>query len=58
MPQLIEDLREWAQENGLKKITKADIATFLLEKEKDILPETKTMLYSKINAVLKETIEK
>jgi len=54
LPQLIQDCTKWAKQNGLKRVTQSDISTFLLEKNIDILRETKTMLYSKTNALLKE----
>lgn len=54
LPQLIKDCAQWAKQNGLKKVTQSDVSTFLLEKNIDILRETKTMLYSKSNALLKE----
>lgn len=53
LPQLIQDCTKWAKQNGLKRVTQSDISTFLLEKNIDILRETKTMLYSKTNALLK-----
>lgn len=54
LPQLIQDCTKWAKQNGLKRVTQSDISTFLLEKDIDILRETKTMLYSKTNTLLKE----
>lgn len=54
LPQLIQDCTKWAKQNGLKRVTQSDISTFLLEKNIDILKETKTMLYSKTNALLKK----
>jgi len=54
LPQLIQDCTKWAKQNGLKRVTQSDISTFLFEKNIDILRETKTMLYSKTNALLKE----
>ncbi|MFA5015369.1 MAG: hypothetical protein WC549_07505 [Actinomycetota bacterium] len=54
LPKLIEECVQWVKQNGFKKVTQSDISTFLLEKNIDILKETKTMLYSKVNLLLKE----
>jgi hypothetical protein len=44
---------DWATLNGLKKVTLADIDTFIFEKDIDILYETKRALYSTTNLKLK-----
>lgn len=58
LPQLIQDCVNWARQNNLVKVTKSDISTFLLEKNAEVLSETKTMLYSKANVQLKELLGK
>jgi hypothetical protein len=44
---------DWARDRGLKSVTKADLQTFLMEKEIDILPETQKALYLKTNTELR-----
>lgn len=54
LPQLIEDCIKWAKQNGLKRLTKSDISAFILEKDLELFADTETILYSKVNARLKE----
>jgi len=53
LPQLIEDCIKWANENGLKKITKSNINGFLAEKEDDLSTNNKDILYNRVNLKLK-----
>jgi len=53
LPQLIEDCIEWANENGLKKITKSNINGFLAEKEDGLSTNNKDILYNRVNLKLK-----
>ncbi|VVB88959.1 Uncharacterised protein [uncultured archaeon] len=38
---LVNPCVDWVKEHGLKKVTEADVDTFLLEKNKDVSPRTK-----------------
>jgi hypothetical protein len=53
LPSLVSQCVDWARANGLKKITFADLDTFLLEKDIDLLHEIKRTLYSMVNLKLK-----
>ncbi|MGQ9507724.1 MAG: hypothetical protein ACUVTB_07735 [Candidatus Bathycorpusculaceae bacterium] len=53
LPSLVSRCVDWARDNGLKRVTLADVDTFLLEKEIELLHETKRALYSKANLKLK-----
>ena len=53
LPSLINSCIDWAREHGLKRVTKADIEAFLLEKNIEILPQTQRALYAMVNVQLK-----
>ena len=53
LPSLINSCVDWAKERGLKRVTKADIEAFLLEKNIEILPQTQRALYAMVNVQLK-----
>ena len=53
LPSLVGQCIDWARVNGLNKITLSDVDTFVMEKELDILYETKRALYSMANLKLK-----
>ncbi|MCQ5373719.1 MAG: hypothetical protein NO515_01650 [Candidatus Methanomethylicia archaeon] len=53
LPSLVSQCVDWARANGLKRITLADLDTFLLEKDIDLLHEIKRTLYSMVNLKLK-----
>jgi hypothetical protein len=53
LPSLVSQCVDWARINGLKRLTHADVDTYILEKELDILQETKRAIYSMSNLKLK-----
>lgn len=53
LPTLVSKCVDWARVSGLKRVALADIDTFLLEKDLDILRETKKAVYSMTNVKLK-----
>ncbi|MEM3874163.1 MAG: hypothetical protein QXU45_03425 [Candidatus Bathyarchaeia archaeon] len=53
LPSLVSRCIDWAKENGLKRVTLADVDTFLMEKEIELMPQTKRALYSMANLKLK-----
>jgi len=44
---------DWARINNLKRLTLADVDTFIMEKEFDLLTETKRAIYAMANVKLK-----
>ncbi|MHA1251607.1 MAG: hypothetical protein ACTSRP_16570 [Candidatus Helarchaeota archaeon] len=44
---------DWAKEHGLKRVTKADVEAFLLEKNIEILPQSQRAVYALVNVQLK-----
>jgi len=53
IPSLVDQCVDWARANGLRNVSKADIETFLLEKEYDLTKETQKAVYSLSNTRLK-----
>jgi len=53
LPSLVSSCVDWAKERGLKRITKADVEAFLLEKNIEILPQTQRSLYAMANVEIK-----
>ncbi len=53
IPELAEKCTNWARQNNLTRVTQGDLSAFLIENDLAILPETKTMLLSKIKMILK-----
>ena len=53
LPSLVSSCVDWAKDHGLKRITKADIDAFLLEKDIEILPQTQRSLYAMANVEIK-----
>jgi hypothetical protein len=53
LPSLVSQCLDWARINDLKRLTLADVDTFIMEKELDILSETKRAVYSSANVKLK-----
>jgi len=53
LPSLVSSCVDWAKDHGLKRITKADIDAFLLEKGIQILPQTQRALYAMANVEIK-----
>jgi len=50
---LVSSCVDWAKDHGLKRITQADVDAFLLEKNIEILPQTKRALYAMANVAIK-----
>jgi len=44
LPSLVSQCLDWARINSLKRLAQADVDTFILEKDLDILKETKKAL--------------
>lgn len=53
LPSLACQLADWARISGLKRVTYSDIDAFFLEKDIEILKETKKALQSMTNLNLK-----
>jgi hypothetical protein len=53
IPSLVSQVIDWARINGLKRLTLSDVDTYILEKDLDILYETKRALYAMANLKLK-----
>jgi hypothetical protein len=53
LPSLVDQCVDWARVNGLRSVTKADIETYLLENNLDIMKETQRSLYAMTNTKLK-----
>ena len=53
LPSLVSSCVDWARERGLKRITKADVEAFLLEKNIEILSQTQRSLYVMANVEIK-----
>lgn len=50
---LVSQVIDWARINGLKRLTLSDVDTYILEKDLNILIETKRALYAMANLKLK-----
>lgn len=53
LPSIVNQCVDWARINSLKRLTLADIDTFIMEKELDLLNETKRAMYAMANVKLK-----
>jgi len=53
LPSLVSQCVDWARLKGLRRLTLADVDTYVLEKDLDIVKETKRALYSMANLRLK-----
>ncbi len=53
MPKLIDECIQWAEENNLKKLTKAQMTVFLDEKDCSLTWTNDDILYTKVNFKLK-----
>ena len=53
MPELIDECIKWAEENNLKKLTKAQMTVFLDEKDCSLIWTNEDILYTKVNFKLK-----
>ncbi len=53
LPSLVNQCVDWARTNGLRRLTVADVETYILEKNLGILQETKRAIYAMANLKLK-----
>ena len=53
LPTLVGSCIDWAKDHGLKRVTQADVDAFLLDKNIDILSQTKRSLYAMANVSIK-----
>jgi len=53
LPSLVSQCVDWAKNNGLARLTVADVDTYLIEKDLEILQETKRALYAMANVRMK-----
>jgi len=53
LPSLVSQCVDWARINGLKRLTLADVDTYILEKDLTILQEMRRALYAMANLKLK-----
>jgi len=53
LPSLVSQSVDWARIKGMKRLTLADVDSYAMEKDLDILKETKRALYSMANLKLK-----
>jgi hypothetical protein len=53
LPSLVGKCVDWARDSGLKKVTRSDVETFLMEKDVDLMQETERALWGMVNLKLK-----
>ena len=53
LPSLVSQCVDFARMNGLKRLTVSDVDSFIMEKNLDLMHETKRALYSMANLKLK-----
>ncbi len=53
LPSLVGSCVDWAKEHGIKRITQADVDAFLMEKDLEVLKQTKKSLYATANVAMK-----
>jgi len=53
LPSLVSQCIDWARTNGLKRLTLADVDAYIMERDLDILKETRRALYVTVNIRLK-----
>ena len=53
LPSLVSHCIDWARSHGLKRVTLADVDAYIIERNLDILKETRRALYSFVNVKLK-----
>jgi len=53
LPSLVSSCVDWAKDHGLKRVTQADVDAFLLDKNIELLPQTKRSLYAMANVAIK-----
>jgi len=52
VPKLVEECVKWAKENGLKKVTRANVDYFLTEKNQPLSKLIRDAIYNKVNLML------
>jgi len=52
VPKLVEECVNWARENGLKKVNKTNVDSFLVEKELTLSKLSRDVIYSRVNLIL------
>jgi len=52
IPKLAEECVKWAKENGLRKVTKANVDYFLTEKDQTLSKPSRDAIYNKVNLIL------
>ena len=57
LPSLVGSCTDWAKEHGLKRVTKADVDAFLMEKNIEITPQTQRSLYAMTNVALRSKFQ-
>lgn len=55
LPSLVSRCVDWARTNGLKRLTVADVDAYILERNLDLLKETRRAIYAKTNVELKSS---
>jgi hypothetical protein len=55
LPSLVSHCVDWARTNGLKRLNVADVDAYILERNLDLLKETKRAIYAKANVELKSS---
>jgi hypothetical protein len=53
LPSLVCKCVDWARVNGLTRLTVADVDSYIIEKNLEVLPETKRAIYATANLKLK-----
>jgi hypothetical protein len=53
LPSLVSQCVEFARMNNLKRLTLSDVDTFVMEKDLDVMHETKRAIYAMANVKLK-----
>jgi len=53
LPSLVNSCIDWAKEHGLKRVTKAHIEAFLMDKNIEILPQTRNSLHALVSVQLR-----
>jgi len=53
LPSLVSQCVDFARMNGLKRLTLSDVDSFIMDKDLDLMHETKRAVYAKANVILK-----
>jgi len=52
VPKLVDECVKWAKENGLRKVTKANVDYFLTERNQTLSKLSRDAIYNKVNLIL------